>query len=317
MTSRPVRCPICSSSVELVEKLSAEFIKQAHERHYNLPITDDLGFRDYDMFRCRKCGLEFAWPMAPGTAAFYEWITSKRCYYNDRWEWQVVADLIKKRPSSEPASLIEVGCGSGGALALFMGQSGVEAVGLDTTPSVVAQCLKKGLNVFCNDLSAFLASSQEKRFDYAVSFHCLEHVPDPLGLVKEMLSALKPDGTIFLSTPFSPMSFEGQMYDALNHPPHHMTRWNLAAYRQLASELGLSVQFRMPKASPWIDRVIYALNLAWFGPNNMVTNRRLAFTALIKPTSAIREILSQLTRERVNGKPAAEVVLVELKRLNP
>ena len=83
-------------------------------------------------------------------------------------------------------------------------------------------------------------------FPVVTSFHCLEHVSQPVEFVRELLRATARGGSLFLSTPYSPMSFETEWFDVMNHPPHHMTRWNLAAYRKLAEILGVKMRHFCP-----------------------------------------------------------------------
>ena len=71
----------------------------------------------------------------------------------------------------------------------------------------------------------------------------------------------------------------------------------------------------LPGHAPWSEhRVSSALNLAWFGPHRMASNRRLAFTALLRPCTTISELFCQARRQKINGQVAADVVLVELTR---
>ena len=307
-------CPVCNSSSSIIRELSRPFILSELEKYYNEKINVDLSLANYEVRRCQSCSLEFSSPMQCGSSEFYTWITSHKGYYPDiRWEWEEVISLIKHQ-SVASANLLEVGCGSGKFLELSQ-KNGVKAVGLDTTLASVQQCKDKGLEVYPSTLEEFINSSDgsQHKFDYVVSFHCLEHVDDPKSLVKAMCSVLKPTGSIFLSTPYSPMSFETSWFDPLNHPPHHMTRWNLKSYNELAKQIGLKAEFIMPPASKLIDRVLSTLNYAWNSPAKLVGRKAILLAALSKPHVTLTEIFRQLNRERLNNQVAADVVLVELK----
>lgn len=40
-----------------------------------------------------------------------------------------------------------------------------------------------------------------KRFDYIIACHVIEHVPDPIGYIKDLSNLLKDDGILFLAVP--------------------------------------------------------------------------------------------------------------------
>src|SRR6185369_2907064 len=41
----------------------------------------------------------------------------------------------------------------------------------------------------------------ERRFDFVTNFQVLEHLDDPVPFVRALRAALKPDGTLMLTTP--------------------------------------------------------------------------------------------------------------------
>lgn len=308
-------CPLCNSTSVIVKELSCSFILSELEKYYNEKINIDLALNSYQVRRCQCCSLEFASPMQGGTSEFYTWITNHESYYPDiRWEWQEVIRVIA-RQNIVSKNLLEVGCGSGKFLELTQG-IGINAVGLDTTLASVQQCKSKGLEVYNSILEEFVESCNvnQHKFDYIVSFHCLEHVEDPKSLVKAMYSVLNPSGGIFLSTPYSPMSFETSWFDPLNHPPHHMTRWNIKSYNELARQIGLKAEFIMPPAPKLIDRVLSTLNYGWNSPAKLMDKKAMFFSVLKKPHVMLNEIYRQLSRERLNGRVVADVVLVQLKK---
>ncbi|MEH2384218.1 MAG: class I SAM-dependent methyltransferase [Nostoc sp.] len=311
-------CPICNSNSSILREIDSVFIQSKLEKYYGEKIEDSLSFPSYKIRRCNSCSLEFASPMKAGEENFYTWITKHKTYYPDsRWEWDAVIKEVHNHNLTSPVNLLEIGCGTGKFLKLAQ-QNGIKVVGLDTTPASVEICRKEGLEVYSSAIEDYLAHgvSEQLKFDYIVAFHCLEHVDNPKGLVKSMLSAVKPTGSIFLSTPYSPMSFETIWFDPLNYPPHHLTRWNAKSYSELAKQLGLNTKFIMPPAPKLIARVLSTLNYAWNGPANLVGRRHILLAALSKPRVTVIEIFRQLNREKLNNKVAADVVLVELKTKN-
>lgn len=308
------RCPICGHAAEFRQDLSSALLRESLGLYYQAAVPDSVRIGDYQLRACLSCTLEFAWPMIPGDASFYEWITPHSGYYPpDRWEWAEV----RRRLASEtrPQYLLEVGCGSGDFLESLGTLHNVTAVGLDTTQGSAAACHAKGLEVHAETLDAFEQSRRhEAQADAIVAFHTLEHVAAPKDLIAGMCRLLAPNGRIFVSTPYSPMSFEGLWFDPLNHPPHHMTRWNRASFTELARQLDLVARFTMPKAASVIDRVAESFNLFRHGPQNFQTRRAVLMEAATQPRRLLQEVRRQIARETIAGAPAANVILVELTR---
>jgi len=312
----PNPCPICQSNSEVAYSLETSYIVKELEKYYGEAVPDNLEICNYNLLRCKSCSLEFASPLQSGSNQFYLWITNHPSYYPDyRWEWDPVLEKISQS-NSISKSLLEIGCGSGIFLEKTQKIPELRAVGLDTTQASVEKCQGKNLEVYCATIESFLtqADAPDKLFDFVVSFHCLEHVSDPKKLIQSMLLVLKPTGSIFVSTPYSPGSSETQWFDPLNHPPHHMTRWNHESYTELAQQLGLQINFLMPAAAKPVTRTLDALNFAWHGCKDRISPRRMKLTALTRPISFVSEWQRQLKRERVNNQTAADVVLVELSR---
>jgi SAM-dependent methyltransferase len=252
--------------------------------------------------------------MVPGSHKFYEWITAHADYYpSKRWEWGVAIDIIESAAYQRPITVLEVGCGSGEFLHTLHKRRNIKVVGLDFTESSVAICREKGIEAYCETIDSFIANAEygSSRFDYVVAFHTLEHVDNPRLLVSSMACLLNGSGRILASTPYSPMSFETSWFDPLNHPPHHLTRWNVKAYNELSSQLGLKVEFHMPVASNVARRVLYTLSLLWNG-RKAVSKSHVLKQLVAHPLVALNEIAKQFRRKKYIGRILSDVVLVEL-----
>ncbi len=310
-------CRVCGSDSKFVRKLTARFILDSLEKYYGKKVPADIAVKNYIMLQCTRCSLEWGHPSQPGSNLFYEWITKQSRYYPaERWEWSAALDRIRALRPDTDMDILEIGCGSGRFLELARASTAGMVVGLDTTLSSVNHCRSKGLTVYCENIESFRRNRKDNTsmFDYAAAFHCLEHVTDPKDFIASIVQMLKPGGKLFISTPYSPMSFEGGWFDPLNNPPHHLTRWNYRAYEELARQLGLQINFIMPRAASILDRTLYALNLAWNGPSSLASRKKLFLMASAHPFVAVKEIVRQTKREKINGKVAADVVLVELSR---
>ncbi len=245
-----MNCPLCDQKSIVVRTLTSQYMAHSVGKYFGSAIDDSLIGENYTIRRCGNCSLEFADPLVPGSDDFYEWITSQKAYYpRFRKEYGAVQSLIKsyeqenRLEGGQKLRLIDIGCGSGDFLEVLKKNRNLDLYGIDTTESSVKICKAKGLNVSCSYLDELLAGNENfNAFDFVTSFHVLEHVPQPFQFVADMKKLLVKDGCIFLSTPYSPMSIESDWFDPLNHPPHHMTRWNERAYQELARRLNMSIR---------------------------------------------------------------------------
>lgn len=307
-------CSICNSESSLLFALGKDKIISALSHYYDESISDELCVIDYQIFKCSNCELVYCSPMQPGNDRFYNWITSHQGYYpGNRWEWNEVVSKVSNDGRSE-SRLLEIGCGSGDFLELLQKVPFVKSIGIDTTSTSIDTCKRKGLEAYCTTLESIQNYSENQFYDYIVSFHCLEHVNEPKMFVAAMQQLLNPSGRIYLSTPYSPMSFETIWFDPLNYPPHHLTRWNVKAYRELATQLNLKINFYMPNPASLLKRSLYAMNLQLYGPAHAISDRKMLCLSLLKPNVLIKELRNQNKRDKCNGQCAADVILVELYR---
>jgi SAM-dependent methyltransferase len=263
----PPKSPLSILPPTKLYDLSRAFLLSKLSDYFQSPCPPEAVAHDYSMWRCVETSLEFAWPLVPGNEVFYDWISRFPSYYpKARWEYAKTLSLIRSRGPTD-ISLLDVGCGSGKFLAAVKSLHPKRALGLDLNRSAILECRQKGLDAFCGSMQLALHEKMAvpHEFHFISSFHCLEHVDDPAHFCRELLHLLSDSGRIFLSTPYSPMSFEGDWFDVMNHPPHHMTRWNLSAYRHLAKALGLSLEFHAPAVSS-LRQARLAERLNWGGP---------------------------------------------------
>jgi 2-polyprenyl-3-methyl-5-hydroxy-6-metoxy-1,4-benzoquinol methylase len=99
--------------------------------------------------------------------------------------------------------VLDVGCG-GGALgaALKAERAGCEVVGLEGFPAAAARARGRLDDVLCLDLDSLEALPADAgKFDAIVFGDVLEHLLDPMRLLRTLLPALSHDGVLVLSIP--------------------------------------------------------------------------------------------------------------------
>jgi 2-polyprenyl-3-methyl-5-hydroxy-6-metoxy-1,4-benzoquinol methylase len=99
--------------------------------------------------------------------------------------------------------VLDVGCGGGALGAALKGERpGCEVVGLEGFPEAAARARARLDDVLCLDLDSLEALPADAgKFDAMVFGDVLEHLLDPLRLLKTLLPALADDGVLVLSIP--------------------------------------------------------------------------------------------------------------------
>lgn len=94
-------------------------------------------------------------------------------------------------------SILDFGCGIG----LLRGRfEGSEYVGVDVSPAALEEARRR----FPQSRFLAVADMRElsgQRFDTVVALAVIEHLPDPVGFLREMKGHLNPGGRIVLTTP--------------------------------------------------------------------------------------------------------------------
>jgi 2-polyprenyl-3-methyl-5-hydroxy-6-metoxy-1,4-benzoquinol methylase len=135
------------------------------------------------------------------------------------------------KPLEHRGVLLDVGCGDGSFLQLAQG-IGWEAVGLDLDPKVVTNAIDQGLTVYHGSIEYF--ADQTSLFDVITLNHVIEHVHDPVRLLKACYALLKNGGQVWVQTPnidsFGHARF--QEYWRGLEPPRHIVLFNRNSLHQ-------------------------------------------------------------------------------------
>lgn len=100
--------------------------------------------------------------------------------------------------------ILDIGCG-GGILTETLAKEGGQVTGIDASKELIdiakQHANSQGLKIKYEAQTAEqLAEQQKEQFDIITCMELLEHVPDPLSLLKACYDLLKPNGQLFIST---------------------------------------------------------------------------------------------------------------------
>jgi len=93
---------------------------------------------------------------------------------------------------------LDVGCGSGGALAVARAL-GWRVSGIEPNEAAAALARRFADELHVGDV--LTAPFAPARFDVVTAFHVLEHVPDPVAVARRMLDWLAPGGLLIVEVP--------------------------------------------------------------------------------------------------------------------
>ena len=189
------KCEICDS-----QNISKSFTY--YDRHYM--VTDE----EFDVWQCHECYLFFLNPMPnmdelmsyyPKTYYSYE-----KKVNDNKWKKNLVK-LLKVEPSDLdyiPATnnkrVLDFGCGSGWSLDLYK-EKGFDTYGLDLDKDAIIAGKKNGHIMSGVDL--LTTKYESSFFDFIRSNHSMEHITNPVEVVKEFRRILKNEGRLFISLP--------------------------------------------------------------------------------------------------------------------
>jgi len=177
-------CPVC---------------KNDQEKLFLCKVSLVLGF-EYDLVECQNCGVIYFDPL-PTVDQLNRFYSAS--YYNfNRWHDEAKGKIYAKKLTKlkKNGRFLDVGCSTGFFINAIKNNSSWEVYGVDFGQDAV-QFAREKLHLDVERGNLQDAAFPDRYFDYIHLNNVLEHVPDPLSLLKECKRIVKPGGTFFLSVP--------------------------------------------------------------------------------------------------------------------
>lgn len=203
--------------------------------------------------RCHHCGLRRLDPRpdAESVKDYYG-----RSYYTSRGRtrpaakqlaWDMIRDLSRRsahptlrghlvaglasalarrifdvNPPHLPASsrVIEIGSGFGDLL-IYLQARGCDVLGVDIDPVASGMGRRYGVHIMTADVRQL--HLERSSYDLAIMNHSLEHVDDPLAVLRCVAELLRPNGALHVAVPngaAAAMEQQGHQWGALCYPVH-------------------------------------------------------------------------------------------------
>jgi SAM-dependent methyltransferase len=169
-----------------------------------------------------------------------------------------VSRWVRLKP--EGGCILEVGCGPGLMLAAFQ-RRGWRALGIERNEEVARMAhAVPGVEIVTTPVEAL---SADIRFDLIILFHVLEHITDPVALLRECARRLSPNGHVIVNVPnFASWQsrFAGPQWLHLDPPRHqsHFTPQTLSSTLEGAGLRVKELRFASPEHDPygWVQSAI-------------------------------------------------------------
>lgn len=278
------RCPIgCPEDDELVLCGS--------DRLNNLPGS-------FSLVRCKYCGLMRTNPRPTQETISYYYPDSYGPYLGSKvsvdakpilWK-RFLRRLIKLNdiiiPLIKPGRMLEIGC-SAGSFLHRMSEQGWSVEGIELSHKAATEARSLGYNVHVGVVED--APEPKILYDIVVGWMVVEHLHDPVAVLKKLNSWTKPEGWLAISVPNAgslEFNLFGNYWYALQLPTH--------LYHYTPSTI-----VKMLTVSGWeVDKIMHQKNLnnifpsiGYFVEDHLFTNRFTKWLIQFSDKPGIRHIL--------------------------
>jgi SAM-dependent methyltransferase len=186
-------CPICASDTGSVAAIRSQFSQI-----------------EFFLRRCGNCGLVFvanprvdfealydaAYYRGAGADSFIDYVDEMSNADTVRaYEWRGITRAVESLGAGKTSRWLDFGCGLGGLLHYARANGFPNIVGYDRGWGA-DWAVEHGIDLLDDDQLA----DQVGTFDVVTAIEVIEHIPDPLEVMQQIASLLKPGGVLLLTT---------------------------------------------------------------------------------------------------------------------
>lgn len=173
--------------------------------------------------------------------------------------------LLRHLDSRPTVELLDVGCGDGWMLYLFKlaDPQRIKTFGVDINEQVCEAARARGHTVYCG---LFETVRFDRQFDVINLSNVIEHVTDPMAVVRKSFECLRAKGILILETPnrdaWDARRFQNGSWGSY-HIPRHFTFFNPATIERLGKQTGFQLQ--EVRFTPAPTQWVWTLHNIFFG----------------------------------------------------
>lgn len=231
-------------------------------------------------------------------SAFY-----KETFESEDWDWwhvgrrRVLARVLERglRASGLPASgasVLDVGCGTGGTTAYLT--RGHVVTGCEKEQQALRFCRMRGIERLAR-ASVERLPFRDRSFDAALCLDVLEHHEDDLAVAIETRRVLRPGGLLLATVPC--FGFLWGPHDVLSH---HLRRYSLRSFVDVMRRAGFAIM----RAS-YFDTVLFPAAAAV-----QLVRRALRGSRPVEPASDLPHSMPRAVNALLRGAFSAEAPIV-------
>lgn len=213
-------------------------IRKKFREEKNCPICSDKSFlfaesKRFRIYKCKKCGFGFTYNLSEHLGEYHrdqEYLEEESLFKNIfEKRVKVISKLVKS------GKVLEVGCSTGLLLSLLKNK-GFEVIGIEISRKASEKAKQRGIKVFTTPYEKFLLN---EKFDLIIFNHTLEHLKNPVEVLKKTKSLLKPKGFVYIDLPnFESLSakiMKGRWELLL--PEEHLWHFTEKSFKRLFKDL--------------------------------------------------------------------------------
>ena len=245
-------CPLCGSAGNGTTRVGP----------LKTTVAVELQRDRYDLVCCNACTLLFLSP-APSArdlnAMYVDSIQFGDAVYTDperiRGIVEYMTDCLtrmsgrSRRRTRDPIAILEVGAGLAWMCrAAKLLDPKCRTVAQDISPEATARCAWVDRYVQDDVFSPALA--QYAPYDVVSLTHVIEHLVDPVPVIRRCVDLLRPDGIVFITAPHRPIGWNERSPDiaawetySYNHVPAHTQYFSKRSMQALAQRTGCVLDF--------------------------------------------------------------------------
>ncbi|MBU6234368.1 MAG: methyltransferase domain-containing protein [Alphaproteobacteria bacterium] len=206
-------------------------------------ITDSDYGTTAALYRCPACALTQC-PETDDVLKYYQYLEdpayeeghAQRLQQSMRLVGTVLGDM--KRAHGQGLKLLDVGAGTGNLVEAAQ-RNGFDAEGVEPSAWLTQQAKAKGLKVHEGVLPHTAAQGP---YDVVMLIDVIEHVTDPLALLRNIRAILKPNGRLYMVTPDASSFFARLLgFKWWHYRIAHISYFNLQNLTTLAGRAGFKI----------------------------------------------------------------------------
>lgn len=215
----------------------------------DVPISIRLRQNDTNVYQCTTCGLTFLHPLPRERDLFalylqYDNMDESHNQFLSHLAWrkksrravfrEVLAEILRYKSGG---ALLEIGCSFGFFLRMAEG-SGFQTRGVDLSLRAV-QYAKETLKLSVKHGTVFDARFPDDSFDVVTMLGVLEHLPNPVETLREVVRILRKDGILVVEVPNAKFNLvRGKISPSLFYIGNHLYNFTPNALTKMLEACG-------------------------------------------------------------------------------